>query len=184
MARVERRWSRPHSRLATSFTSANNCRHHGCEWPLVNGWLLVEVKWASDGLLARCHQRVAGLGFARGLQVPTLPGTPYHAPFSATSAAPRTPWVRMAATSFRITRTRFSISSRPRIRNGNNTINGPGAGTDCRSRQSLRAGSQYNWYPINLYDAREGENNDTRSGTFPYNISGCNATSCTPPTPR
>jgi hypothetical protein len=51
-------------------------------------------------------------------------------------------------------------------RNGNNTITGPGAGTDGPVTASyFGAGSQYNWYPINLYDAREGENNDV-SATF------------------
>src|SRR5882672_4406194 len=44
------------------------------EWPIINGWLLVEVKWASDGLWHGVTKEWLGLGFARGVQVPTAPG--------------------------------------------------------------------------------------------------------------
>lgn len=45
------------------------------EWPLINGWLLVEAKWASDGRWHRVTKEWLGLGFARGLGIPTAPGT-------------------------------------------------------------------------------------------------------------
>jgi hypothetical protein len=66
-------------------------------------------------------------------------------------------------------------------RNGNNTINGPGLGTDMPLTGNLYGnGSQYNWYPINFYDAREGENNDTRTNAFPY-AEACAGNTCTQP---
>ncbi len=170
---------------ATSFTTGNTLvGTAGLEWPLVNGWLLVEVKWASDGLWHGVTSQWLGLGFARGLQVPTLPGNPYHAPFSATCAAPCNAMGANGSNFIQDHANAILYFQQTADRNGNNTINGPGLGTDMPLTGNLYGnGSQYNWYPINLYDAREGENNDTRSGTFPYNISGCNATSCTPPTP-
>ena len=63
---------------AASFTTANNSTN-GLEWPINNGWLLVEVKWAADGLWHGVTSEWLGLGFARGLQVPTSPGTPHRA---------------------------------------------------------------------------------------------------------
>jgi hypothetical protein len=45
------------------------------EWPLVNGWLLVEAKWTSDRKWHGITKEWLGLGFARGLAVPTAPAT-------------------------------------------------------------------------------------------------------------
>lgn len=45
------------------------------EWPLINGWLLVEAKWASDGKWHGITKEWLGLGFARGLALPSAPGT-------------------------------------------------------------------------------------------------------------
>jgi Tfp pilus assembly protein PilX len=143
---------------AASFTTANNGLN-GLEWPINNGWLLVEVKWAADGLWHGVTSEWLGLGFARGLQVPTSPGTPYRVPASNSLAAYGSNFLQDHANA-------ILYFQQTADRNGNNTITGPGAGTDGPVTASyFGAGSQYNWYPINLYDAREGENNDV-SATF------------------
>jgi Tfp pilus assembly protein PilX len=132
------------------------------EWPIVNGWLLVEVKWASDGLWHGATKEWLSLGFARGVQVPTAPG------LSGTQQASNS----LGTTGYNIITDHknailyFQMSA---DRGGNGVIS---AG-DQITFNSLYAGgsattpltpyglnSQYNWYPINLYDAREGENND------------------------
>ncbi len=143
---------------AGSFTTANNSTN-GLEWPLVNGWLLVEVKWASDGLWHGVTREWLQLGFARGLQVPTQPGTPYTAPASNALGV-------YGSNAIQDHKDAILYLQQTADRNGNNTINGTGSGTDEPiTANPYGAGSQYNWYPINLYDAREGENNDA-SGTF------------------
>jgi len=162
---------------AASFSGANTgaAGANGVEWPLVNGWLLVEVKWASDEKWHGVTSEWLGLGFARGLQVPTQPGTPYKAPASNAMGVYGSNYLQDHANA-------ILYFQQTADRNGNNTITGTGAGTDNPiTNNYYGAGSQYNYYPINLYDAREGENNDTRSGTFPYTINGCNAASCTQP---
>jgi hypothetical protein len=149
--------------------------NNGLEWPLIGGWLLVEAKWASDENWHPVTQEWLQLGFARGLQVPTQPGlscstTPstnamyaYNNQPSGSPSCNFLPDHKNAILYFQQTADR----------NGNNSITGTGAGTDLPLTASFYgAGSQYNWYPINLYDAREGENNDTRTNSFPY------ATSC------
>jgi len=162
----------------TAFTTANTGANgaNGLEWPLVGGWLLVEAKWSSDGLWHGVTQEWLQLGFARGLQVPTNPGWPtYYAPASNA--------VGVKGGNF-LADHKFAILylQQTADRSGNNTINGPGAGTDNPVINAYTgAGSQYNWYPINLYDAREGENYDNRTGTFPWTITGCSASSCTQP---
>ena len=55
---------------AGSFTTRNGLTN-GLEWPLVNGWLLVEAKWAVDGKWHGVTREWLQLGFARGLNVPT-----------------------------------------------------------------------------------------------------------------
>jgi Tfp pilus assembly protein PilX len=141
---------------AASFTTANTgaAGANGLEWPLVNGWLLVEVKWASDGKWHGVTSEWLGLGFARGLQTPTSPGTPYKAPASNALGVYGSNFISDHANA-------ILYFQQTADRNGNNTITGTGAGTDEPLTANLYgAGSQYNWYPINLYDAREGENND------------------------
>ncbi|HUO16032.1 MAG TPA: hypothetical protein VMX38_13700 [Verrucomicrobiae bacterium] len=164
---------------ATSFNTANNSTN-GLEWPLVNGWLLVEVKWASDEQWHGVTQEWLQLGFARGLQVPTHPGNPYLAPSSSTCAAPCNATGAYGSNYIQDHANAILYFQQTADRNGNNSISGTGAGTDEPVTANLYgAGSQYNWYPINLYDAREGENNDNRSTTFPYNIT-CGG-NCTQP---
>ncbi len=54
-------------------TSVHNVT--SAEWPIINGWLLVEVLNANTGLWTGVTKEWLQLGFARGLQVPTAPGS-------------------------------------------------------------------------------------------------------------
>jgi hypothetical protein len=141
---------------AATFTTANNSTN-GLEWPLVSGWLLVEVKYASDQKWHGVTQEWLQLGFARGLQVPTQPGTPYTAPASNAIGV-------FGSNAIQDHKDAILYFQETADRNGNNSINGTGSGTDEPiTVNPYGAGSQYNWYPINLYDAREGENYDAAS---------------------
>ena len=132
------------------------------EWPINNGWLLVEVLNSSTGLWTGVTKEWLGLGFARGLQVPTAPG-------SATAQSTNT--IGTTGSNFLADhKNAILYFQQTADRNGNGTI----TSADAISFTSVSNGvvttnpttfyganSQYNWYPINLYDAREGENNDT-----------------------
>ena len=153
---------------ATAFITGNTLAGtSGLEWPLINGWLLVEVKWASDGQWHGVTQEWLTLGFARGLQVPTQPGFPYNAPKVAGVA---TNAIGVYGSNYIQDHANAILYFQQTAdRNGNNIVNGPGLGTDMPLNGNLYgAGSQYNWYPINFYDAREGENWDNRTAAFPY----------------
>jgi hypothetical protein len=143
------------------------------EWPIVNGWLLVEVKWASDGLWHPATKEWLSLGFARGLHPPTAPGTNNFVYYPSGTGNP--------AVTNTDQRNAILYLQQQADRQGNNYIDT----TDQLSFTSVTAGaittpvapygtnSQYNWYPINLYDAREGEVYDgTTTSTFPYNAPG------------
>jgi Tfp pilus assembly protein PilX len=143
----------------SAFTTANTgvAGANGVEWPLIGGWLLVEAKWASDEKWHGVTQEWLQLGFARGLQVPTLPGTPYKAPASNAQGVYGSNYLQDHANA-------ILYFQETADRGGNNTVTGTGAGTDLPLTANFYgAGSQYNWYPINLYDAREGENYDAAS---------------------
>jgi hypothetical protein len=136
-----------------SFTTANTgaAGANGLEWPLINGWLLVEVKYASDQKWHGVTREWLQLGFARGLQVPTSPGTPYRAPTSNAMGV-------YGSNSIQDHKDAILYFQQTADRNGNNAISGS---ADLPVTTNLYGtGSQYNYYPINLYDAREGENND------------------------
>ena len=138
-----------------TFNTANGGTN-GLEWPLINGWLLVEVKWASDGLWHGVTNEWLSLGFARGLQVPTHPGIPYVAPASNGLGVYGSNFLQDHANA-------ILYFQQTVDRNGNDSIT---AGSDTPLNNNFfGANSQYNWYPINLYDAREGENRDV-SGVF------------------
>jgi Tfp pilus assembly protein PilX len=132
------------------------------EWPLVDGWLLVEAKWTSDAKWHGVTKEWLGLGFARGLEVPDFPGT--NAVTGAKCAPPANkqgvsgcnalPDHTNAILYFQITADR----------NGDNNIVAGELATGSTGYNG--ANSQYNWYPINFYDAREGENWDVNPGTF------------------
>jgi Tfp pilus assembly protein PilX len=142
------------------------------EWPLVNGWLLVEAKWAADGLWHGVTTEWLGLGFARGVAVPTAPGTNTLVGGAVTSD------MANAILYLQVQADRTgdgAISSTDNI-----TFKPVGSGSNITTTPTpYGANSQYNWYPINFYDAREGENNDTRSSTFPYSGTGTANATCT-----
>jgi Tfp pilus assembly protein PilX len=137
------------------------------EWPLINGWLLVEVKNAATGLWVGVTQEWLSMGFARGVQVPTSPGN------SGIQAANQ-----LGATGANFVsdhRNAILYFQQTADRNGDGAVTAADAKTFTSIVSGLLttlpttfygANSQYNWYPINLYDTREGENNDT-SGVGP-----------------
>jgi hypothetical protein len=106
------------------------------QWPLIDGYLLVEAKWAADGKWHGVTQEWLQYGFARGL----LP------PASSTAVNPNAILVLQMLAD----------------RNGN------GNTTDA-NESSTPGGSdaQFNYFPINFYDAREGEARDWTGATKP-----------------
>jgi hypothetical protein len=102
------------------------------EWPLVDGWLRVEIQ-KSDGTWLPVTAEWLGLGFGRGLQPP-----------NTSKAIPNNVHPRA-----------ILIFQQLADRDANGALNGADGLTGSG------ANSQYNWYPINLYDPREGEVRDT-----------------------
>jgi hypothetical protein len=141
-----------------NFTTANG-NGNGLEWPLINGWLRVEAKWASDGQWHGVTKEWLQLGFARGLNVPTKPGFGCTSPTTNTlTTADGCNYLQDHANAILY----FQVTA-------DRNLNGSTSGTDTPIVTTYYDGtngtykSQYNWYPINFYDAREGENNDTAS---------------------
>jgi hypothetical protein len=149
---------------AANFNLANGTSN-GLEWPLVGGWLLVEVKWASDGRWHGVTQEWLQLGFARGLNVPTQPGTTCATP-SATfgvnslttpSGCNYLADHRNAILYFEETKD-SKLAGAP---GGAGTADAP-LTANYYDSSAINTKSQYNFCPINLYDAREGENYDSQ----------------------
>ena len=142
---------------AGSFTQANNI---GEEWPVIDGYLLVEAKWASDEKWHGVTQEWLQLGFARGLSAPNAPGT-------------NTLTYKIAG----VTHTDTDMANAILYLQQQADRNGDGQITDTSDEMGANNTvypfdtsssvnySQYNWYPINLYDAREGENYDANQAT-------------------
>jgi len=143
------------------------------EWPLIDGWLLVEAKWTSDGNWHGVTKEWLTLGFARGIEVPTVPGT------NATSGAACSGGNIPASNNINVNGCNYLSDHRNAIlyfqvtadRNGNGNLDPLVAGSSpdqgvAGNISSAGVNSQYNWYPINFYDAREGENWDVNPGTF------------------
>jgi Tfp pilus assembly protein PilX len=146
-------------------TAAHNVTQ--AEWPIINGWLLVEVLNSTTGLWTGVTKEWLQLGFARGLQVPTAPGS---------AAGQATNTIGATGSNF-LTDHKNAILyfQMTADRNGNGSVTAADAitfnsvftGGSVTTTPLVNYGtalssqnSQYNWYPINLYDAREGENND------------------------
>jgi len=150
------------------------------EWPLVNGWLLVEVQNSATGLWTGVTQEWLGLGFARGVQVPNAPGTSAAMTSNALGASGSN-WLtdhKNAILYFQQTADRNGDGT---VTNNLLTAANPNKGDEITFKSVTNGGasttpvpttysganSQYNWYPINLYDSREGENNDANQpGSF------------------
>ena len=109
------------------------------EWPLVDGWLRVEIQKA-DGTWLPVTAEWLSLGFGRGTGIPN---TAIGAPNTAHPKA-------------------ILIFQQLAVR-------GNGAGVSALA--TTGANSQYNWYPINFYDPREGEVRDTsQAGCSPNGV--------------
>jgi len=138
-------------------------------WNLVDGYLRVEYRDPAGAYHAITGEWLA-LGFARGLTPPTAPGTNPINPNA------------------------ILILQQPADRNGNGVIDFKGTGpTGCAkvagvwncikaqppevtvdlktllpwygdSKAAVQSVSMNNWYPINFYDAREGEVRDVGAG--------------------
>ena len=116
------------------------------QWPLIGGWLLVEVQRA-DGLWHGVTQEWLQLGFARGLLPPANSVTPVQVHPNA-----------------------ILIFQMLADRDGNGAV--PGA----NAQENTTVGgvnARWNWFPINLYDTREGEVRDWVSGGAPGGASSC-----------
>jgi Tfp pilus assembly protein PilX len=161
----------------------------GTEWPIIGGWLRVEYMSSITGTWQGVTQEWLGLGFARGVSVPVEPG------ISSAGVACVPPTTNALPTSGNYTTVlgcNFLADHTNAIlyfqqtadRNGDGGVTSAGDADGNNINQNSGAGvtannlggadSQYNWYPINFYEAREGENNDTRSTTFPYSTSNAN----------
>src|SRR5215469_8556890 len=152
------------------------------EWPLLNGWLRVEVKWASDGNWHVVTNEWLALGFARGLAAPVTPGTNTLTYVNASGSAVAVNDMNNAILYLQVQADRDGDGS---INNNSTTKDAVSfkpfgsASTITTPLTPYGTNSQYNWYPINFYDAREGENNEARSSTFPYSGSGSANATCT-----
>ena len=159
-----------------NFNTANGSTN-GLEWPLVGGWLRVEVK-NNAGIWTPVTQEWLSLGFARGETVPTQPGLACPAAvytgntIQVNNGCNSLGDHRNAILYFQATKD-SQLAGAPSV-----ALDYPltGAGkyydaTACGNPPlANRCQSQYNWYPINFYDAREGENYDVDQndnyGTF------------------
>jgi hypothetical protein len=114
----------------------------GGDWPLIGGVLRVEVKYADDSWHPVTREWL-GLGFARGL----LPPNSANAAVGNNAVHPNA----------------ILILQEQADRNADRLItNGQiGATGVYESNVIAGANTQYNWFPINLYDTREGEVRDS-----------------------
>jgi hypothetical protein len=114
----------------------------GQDQPLIGGVLRVEVKYADDSWHPVTREWL-GLGFARGLLPPDSGGPGNNA----------------------VHPTAILIFQQQADRNASSTItNGLVSGTVYESTAIAGNNTQYNWFPINLYDTREGEVRDNDPG--------------------
>jgi hypothetical protein len=107
------------------------------EWPMVDGFLRVEIRKA-DGTYMAVTQEWLQLGFARGLLPP-----------NSANATPNNVHPK-AVLIFQMQADRNLDGQFKAAQNESGAITG--------------ANSQYNWFPINFYDVREGEARDTDAG--------------------
>ena len=120
------------------------------DWPLIGGWLRVEVKYADNTWHGVTNEWLS-LGFARGL----LP------PNNAAGGSGNNPVHPNA----------ILIFQQQADRNGDATLtNGRIGATSVYESTNITdlavnpGNSQYNWFPINFYDTREGQVRDTDDG--------------------
>jgi len=119
----------------------------GTDWPLIDGVLRVETRWA-DGTWHPVTAEWLSLGFARGLLPPNIA----NAAVGNNAVHPNA----------------ILIFQEPADRNADHTITNGQIGTTGIYENTAITGnkSQYNWFPINVYDTREGEVRDTDPGNI------------------
>lgn len=116
------------------------------QWPLIGGWLRVEVRNLNSTAWRPVTREWLKLGFARGLFPPASSATPVAVHPNAILV------LQMLAD-----------------RNGDGAFRSG----DDESTTIVGASAQWNWFPINLYDAREGEVRDWPSRGAPGGASSC-----------
>ncbi len=170
---------------AATFTTPNGGAagvNNGLEWPLIGGWLLVEYKNNAGNWVGITNEWLQ-MGFARGVNVPTQPG--FSCPGIVTPNGTNTLVAgqtganpngcnylgdhKNAILYFEITKD-SALSGSPAT--GIGTIDQPLTANyydspQCGPPTLVLCKSQYNWYPINFYDAREGENFDANANGNP-----------------
>lgn len=133
-------------------------------WNLIDGWIRVEVE--VNGAFTPVTQQWLQLGFARGIAPPTAPGTNPVNPKAILvfqQIADRTgsgsfDTAGVAASS--CGSSSCSKSARPPEVQLDGFTSRPYYGDSTKATSVTRN----NWYPINLYDPREGEPRDTKAG--------------------
>ncbi|HEX4426072.1 MAG TPA: hypothetical protein VH079_11780 [Terriglobales bacterium] len=140
------------------------------KWNLIDGYLRVEA--LESGAWVGVTQEWLDLGFARGIVPPATPGTnPINpnaililqepADRNGNGGAPDSTGTATVCTKSALTGkyTSCTYGEPPEVQNDANT-NSPYYG-DFGQATSV---SRNNWYPINFYDAREGEVRDNKAG--------------------
>lgn len=133
-------------------------------WNLLDGYLRVEYRDATGNYIPVTREWL-GLGFARSLTPPTAPGANPVAPNAILllqEPAKRTPGGALDQNGVAGSCTKSGgvwscVNGRPPEVAYDQVANNPYYGLAGAANQSL---TMYNWYPINLYDAREGEIRD------------------------
>ena len=145
-------------------------------WNLLDGYIRVEYR-DSSGNWHPVTQEWLGLGFARGTTPPVAPQTNPVNPNAilvlqeaadrngdgVIDAAGVAPSYSSAVNRAAGTTTYTPKPGRPPEVTTDATTNSWMYG-DSAQAQPGQSASQYNWYPINFYDAREGEPRDTQYG--------------------
>jgi len=164
----------PNAIGSTLYNSAN-----ATAWNLTDGWLRVEYRNASGSWVPVTNEWLQ-LGFARGLTAPTLPGS--SAPAAGTNPVNPNAILLLQEPADRTESGTLptSIATPPPACVSPCSTWTPGVPPEAASDQgsggqwyfgvtpatpTTQSLTQYNWYPINFYDAREGEPRDTDHGT-------------------
>ncbi len=139
-AKFDTDWVRPLDPVTHAATVAN-------QWPLIGGWLRVEVQNLNSTVWRPVTQEWLQFGFARGLLPPAGSVTPV-------AVHPN------AILMFQMLADRDGNGAVPGANaQENSTVGGPNA--------------KWNWFPINMYDTREGEVRDWATGAAPGGASTC-----------
>jgi hypothetical protein len=157
---------------ATITTNAQAIGAGTISWNVIDGWLRVEYLNNSNQWVPITNEWLQ-LGFARGVTPPTAPGpstNPGSNPINPNAilllqepadrngdgVADRAGLAPSCTLTSHGVCTQWSNALPPEVQ-PDTTTNSPYFGLSTAATQSI---SMYNWYPINFYDAREGENRD------------------------